>query len=341
MRLGRQGGSRGARRRVGPRCPGPRSAISTGRPSPGGDAAAELVALVAGQDVVEEDDGVFRMVRKVRQGSGDLDRRSRGPPRPQSQNRHFDGYKAHLSVDPDSELIDEMAVTPANTPDATPRRPPRGPRRRRGEARILGDSAYADGPTRAPWPRRLRGHGEVPPMRNATGLFTKDRFRVDLEAQSVTCPAGQQVAINPTHDGGGRASFKVHCKGCPLRRACTKSRAGRTIAIGRHEDLLQVARYKQRAPEWQARYRADRPKVERKISHFARRAWGGRNARVRGRQRIRTDIAIPGPVPSTGLDWPCSGSIMTVRDGAWRGCRGPLSTPGPRSGASFPPRLSG
>jgi hypothetical protein len=27
-------------------------------------------------------------------------------------------------------------------------------------------------------------------------------------------------------------------------------------------------------PEWQSRYRADRPKVERKISHFARRRWG-------------------------------------------------------------------
>jgi len=30
-----------------------------------------------------------------------------------SRNRHFDGYKAHLSIDPDSELIDEVAATPA------------------------------------------------------------------------------------------------------------------------------------------------------------------------------------------------------------------------------------
>ena len=34
-----------------------------------------------------------------------------------SRNRHFDGYKAHLSVDPDSELIDEIVATPANTSD--------------------------------------------------------------------------------------------------------------------------------------------------------------------------------------------------------------------------------
>jgi hypothetical protein len=106
----------------------------------------------------------------------------------------------------------------------------------------------------------------------------------------VTCPAGQTVTITPTKDGGGRAAFKSHCRTCPLQVHCTKSRAGRTIAIGRYEDLLQVARLEQATSEWQERYRADRPKVERKIAHFVRRSWGGRNARVRGRGRIVTDV---------------------------------------------------
>ena len=51
-----------------------------------------------------------------------------------------------------------------------------------------------------------------------------------------------------------------------------------------------MARAEQATPEWQAPIGADRPKVERKISHFARRSWGGRNARVRGRRRIGTDV---------------------------------------------------
>ena len=155
----------------------------------------------------------------------------------------------------------------------------------------------------------------MPPVRNATGLFTKDRFIVDLETQSVTCPAGQRVAINPTRDGGGRASFKIHCKDCPLRRACTKSRAGRTITIGRHEGLLQMARAEQATPEWQARYRADRPKVERKISHFVRRPWGGRNARVRSRAaRGRAgERARRGPAPATRASgWRCSTGRTTA-----------------------------
>lgn len=46
----------------------------------------------------------------------------------------------------------------------------------------------------------------------------------------------------------------------------------------------------QRDPGWKERYRANRPTVERKISHFVRRSWGGRNARTRGRERIATDL---------------------------------------------------
>ncbi len=254
--------------------------------------AAELLALVAGQDTAEGDDGVFRIVQKVAKDRviSTVDPEARHGHK--SRNRRFDGYKTHLSIDPDSELIDEVAVTPANTPDRDAVGDLlEGLADAHDKPEILGDSAYADGATRATLTEAgFEVVAKVPPVRNATGLFTKDRFSVDLTTQSVTCPAGQRVAINPTRDGGGRASFKVHCKDCPLRRACTKSRSGRTITVGRHEDLLQMARVQQTTPEWQARYRADRPKVERKISHFARRPWGGRNARVRGRRRISTDV---------------------------------------------------
>jgi len=254
--------------------------------------AADLLALVAGQDVQAGDDGVFRIVHKVAKDRviSTVDPEARHGHK--SRNRRFDGYKTHLSIDPDSELIDEVAVTPANVPDRDAAGELlEGLADEEDKPEVLGDSAYADGAT-----RKALGHAgfevvaKVPPVRNATGLFTKDRFRVDLDDHSVTCPAGQRVAINPTADGGGRASFKVHCKECPLRTACTKSRAGRTITIGPHESLLQVARAQQATPEWQERYRADRPKVERKIAHFARRAWGGRHARVRGRRRISTDV---------------------------------------------------
>jgi hypothetical protein len=155
----------------------------------------------------------------------------------------------------------------------------------------VGDSAYGDAATRA----HLEAQGftvtaKCPPARNAGGRFPKDRFAVDLGAGTVTCPAGQTAIIVPAARGGGRASFRPWCATCPLRLACTASRRGRTITIHPHEAVLQLARAVQRDPAWQQRYRADRPIVERKVSHFTRRAWGGRNARTRGLARITTDL---------------------------------------------------
>lgn len=252
----------------------------------------ELLALVAGQDVEEGEGGVFRIARGVAKDRviSTVDTQARHGHK--SRNRHFDGYKAHLSIDPDSELIEEVVATPANTPDRDALGGLLAPHAEaQDKPEVLGDSAYADGATRD----TLASQGfdlsaKCPPLRNSTGLFTKERFVVDLAEGHVTCPAGHAVTIGPVGGGGGRASFKAHCAHCPLRAACTKSRSGRTIAIHAHEGLLQVARAEQRQAGWLEHYRADRPIVERKIAHFVRRPWGGRRARTRGRARVATDL---------------------------------------------------
>jgi IS5 family transposase len=254
--------------------------------------AADLLAVVAGQDVEEGDDGVFRIVQGVARDRviSTVDPQARHGHK--SQNRRFDGYKTHASVDPDSELIDEVTVTPANTPDrdavddllASSAGDEDKPE-------VVGDSAYADGDTRA----RLTKAGyplraKVPPARNRAGRYTKDRFQVNLDDATVTCPADHTVTINPSRRGGGKASFAAHCPTCPLRRHCTAARRGRSITIHRHEAILAVARADQATPDWVQRYRADRPIVERKIAHLARRLWGGRKARCRGLIRVATDV---------------------------------------------------
>ena len=131
---------------------------------------------------------------------------------------------------------------------------------------------------------------KVPPARNRAGRFTKDRFAIHLDDATVTCPAGQTVTITPSRRDGGKVSFAAHCPTCPRRKSCTAARRGRSITIHRHEALLQAARSVQATREWAERYRADRPIVERKIAHFARRLWGGRKARCRGVARITTDV---------------------------------------------------
>ena len=73
--------------------------------------AAELLGLVAGQDVEAGEDGVFRIARKVARDRliSTVDVQARHGHK--SRARTFDGYKTHLDVDPDDELITNVAVT--------------------------------------------------------------------------------------------------------------------------------------------------------------------------------------------------------------------------------------
>lgn len=278
-------------------------------PGPVGE-AAELLGLVAGQDVQAGADGVFRIARRVAPDRviSTVDPQARHGHK--SMARRFDGYKAHLAVDPADELITEVAVTPGNTPDRDvvdellPEPPadepaadeppadggPEDGGATAGPLLVVGDSAYAAGATL----EALTGAGhevlaKVPPARNRHGLYPKDLFTVDLHAGTVTCPARRTTPIRPARRGGGRAVFGEACASCPLRDACTRSRKGRIIAINRHERALQAGKTAQRDPGWQQTYQTTRPTIERKIAHFTRRPWGGRKARCRGKERILTD----------------------------------------------------
>jgi len=281
--------------------------------------AVELLGLVAGQDIEQDDDGIFRLARRVARdrviSTVDVEARHGH----KSRARTFDGYKSHLGVDPDDELITSVAVTPANTADrevidilldqhstGTPAGSGPGvggpaagtgtdagtdPQCEAGAKgfEVYGDSAYADGATLDE--QTARGHDmrtKVPPVRNANG-YSKDQFNIDLAAGTVTCPAQRTVAIRK----GLRyrvARFGVLCNSCPLRAQCTTSRRGRVISIHPQEAALQHAKARQKDPSWQQDYRTYRPIVERKISHFTRRPWGGRKARCRSQKRILTDI---------------------------------------------------
>jgi DDE family transposase len=79
--------------------------------------AAELLGLVAGQDIEAGEDGIFRIARRVARdrliSTVDVEARHGH----KSRARTFDGYKSHLAVDPDEELITGVAVTAANTAD--------------------------------------------------------------------------------------------------------------------------------------------------------------------------------------------------------------------------------
>jgi hypothetical protein len=165
--------------------------------------------------------------------------------------------------------------------------------RLRARPRVYGDAAYGSGVfldhlARAGIDSRCKTQPPVAPG----GRYSKDHFYIDLDADTVTCPAGEEVTIRRNDTGDGIAYFESACADCPLRSDCTTAAGGRTITVGRHEALLAQARTQGRDPQWLDDYRATRPKVERKLAHLMRRRHGGRRARVRGQNKVGADFNL-------------------------------------------------
>lgn len=270
------------------------------------DEAARLLARVVGQDLEEGDDGVFRIARKVAKdrviSTVDPDARHGH----KTQARGFGGYKGHAAVDPDSEIITATKVTPANAGDASVAAD-LVEDLLNGDAtastdeqvvgdeqpKVYGDSAYGTGEFHSTLEENDIDSGcKTQPPTAAGGLFPKDRFDINLGNDSVCCPNGVTAKIRRGAGGGGIAYFGDACAGCPLRAQCTNATGGRTIRVGPHEDALARARQRQAAPDWQADYRATRPKIERKLAHLMRRKHGGRQARMRGTTKVDADFRL-------------------------------------------------
>src|SRR5829696_8027 len=199
--------------------------------------AAVLLATVTGQDIEETSDGRFRIFE------GTAPDRVVSTVDPEARHGHktaahgFDGYKAHVAVDPDSEVICAAEVSVATAGDAAVA--PgllgdlvEGQGGQAAQAVVYGDSAYGTGAHLA-W---LDHHGLTSMVKTQLptapgGRFAKDQFRLDLQAGTLTCPARVTVAIRPARGGGGRARFGRACGVCPLREACTTSLRGRVVAI--------------------------------------------------------------------------------------------------------------
>ena len=80
-----------------------------------------MLATVLGQDLEPDPTtGGLRIARKVAKDRviSTVDPQARHGHK--TSHRGFDGYKGHVAVDPDSEIITATAVTPGNTGDVEP-----------------------------------------------------------------------------------------------------------------------------------------------------------------------------------------------------------------------------
>jgi hypothetical protein len=118
------------------------------------------------------------------------------------------------------------------------------------------------------------------PLRAAVeGGYTLDDFTIDTEHNAITCPEGITVTITKKR----RARFAKHCATCPVRRRCTKAKAGRTIVLHEEHGLLAAARVTATTEEFETTYRNLRPMVERTLAWLVRK--NARKVRYRGIER--------------------------------------------------------
>jgi IS5 family transposase len=251
--------------------------------------AVGLLALVAGQDVEpaagsDGTDGRWRIARRTAADRvvSTVDPEARHIHK--NRTRRQDGFRAHVSFEPETGLFTAVALTggsgAGNHEAAVAAGLLDGEQE---ELTVLGDTAYGTGELREHL--RASGHAAVikpPPLPQAIpGGFTIDAFTIDDQAGTVTCPAGQTVALGrPQADGTRQAQFKARCRGCPLRERCTTAKAGRVLSVHPQHALLAAARHAAADPAWQAEYRRWRPPVERAIAWLA--ARGNRRVPYRG-----------------------------------------------------------
>ena len=212
-----------------------------------------------------------------------------------SSSRRFDGHKAAIVVDTDSQLITAVDVLPGNAPDnlgALELVEESEANTGVSVAEAMGDAAYGDGDTRQAFADAGRTLiARVPGRPNRTH-FPKEDFHIDLEAGSCTCPAGNvtrtMVPAGRRTGQMGRTYFgglpirRGVCGVCPLRSQCVAAKpgTGRTVQLHPQEALLQQARALQQSEAF-AEYRQRRVVVEHRLARLVQ--LGIRQSRYFGR----------------------------------------------------------
>ena len=267
-------------------------------------AAAELLGQLLLQDVERTGDGIGLRdgVSRDRMMSAQDPQMRHGH---KSSSRRFDGHKAAIVVDTDTQLITEVEVLPGNAPDNL------GALElvQRSEANTgapveeaLGDAAYGDGDTRQAFADAGRTLIARVPGRPNRKHFPKEDFRIDLEAGTCTCPAGRVIRYlrpsgtrtGPTGRMHRLKGFRFHAAVCGvcllrLRWMAGSSWKGQTVQLHPQEALLQQARALQQSEAF-AGYRRRRVVVEHRLARLVQ--LGIRQVRYFGRAKTRFQLYL-------------------------------------------------
>jgi hypothetical protein len=228
-----------------------------------------------------------------------------------SATQRFNGFKAAVAVDTDTQLFIAVDVIPANAHDShnsaqliTQSEDATGS----SVETVLGDTAYGSIEQRLSAENKYTLVAPVarPPQ---TGRFTKDEFVIDLDNQTVTCPAGKMATHSyrrkeKTKHGRIFAHKKFFfavsdCAECSLRKRCIADTVTqRSINVHEHEALLRAAKHFQTTDAFRALYRV-RCVVEHRIARLAQ--LDARKARYFGNAKVLFQLAITAAVANLTL----------------------------------------
>ena len=231
-----------------------------------------------------------------------------------SSTKRFEGFKAAVAVDPDTQLITAVDMLSANAGDSRCALEMVEASEANTGVEVeetIGDCAFGDGTTREIFEQAGRKLVARVARPNNQGQFPKDAFQIDLAAGTCTCPAGQ-VTHTTVPDGtrqdrkGQTHSLRAFqfeaavCDECLLRKVCTRARLGqgRAVTIHPQERLIQEARALQASPQFRE-YREKRQAAEHRLARLAQ--LGVRQSRYFGQAKTLFQVMLAATVANLTL----------------------------------------
>jgi transposase len=224
-----------------------------------------------------------------------IDPDARGGKKP---SKSWAGYKGHLIIEEESEIITAIETTPANQDDGHELKPLLNQQKAilsLVPEELLGDKGYDAGANLELMEgEKITGYISLRDKANHIdpNFFTVDDFTYDELKNTLTCPAGN---IAPNY----RKSV-FHCKDqkkkglvfefspqqchhCELKPLCNKAKGGRAVYIAYYESFFRQMKERLAGEAGKAAYK-QRYKIEHKVADLAR-YCGMRRCRYRGLHR--------------------------------------------------------
>jgi len=231
-----------------------------------------------------------------------------------SSSRRFDGHKAAIAVDAESQLITAVEVLAGNAADSegaleltTASEENTG----LGVEETIGDCAYGSGNTRQAFADEERKLVAKVGRHGRRGQIPKKEFQINLEDMTCTCPAGQTtktlIKVGKWTDRHGKKHQRWaflfdadFCSACARRSGCVwaKGRKGRSIRLHPQERLLQEAREFQESAAFKE-YRQIRQTAEHRLARLVQ--LGMRQARYFGRRKTLFQLLMAATVANLTL----------------------------------------